>query len=90
MRKEQPLVSCLHHFDTTYHYPAVNLTSERHCTSKEKHHSSSDKSIIHRNVDDKQKTVFLLLGGILTLTSRDLRMLLSVVVQHFLSSETDE
>ena len=57
---------------------------------KEKHHFSSDKSIVHRNVDAKQKIVFLILEGILTSTSRDLRMLLSIVVQHFLSSETDE
>ena len=90
MGKKQPRVSCSHHFDTTYHYPAVNLTSEQHRTLKEKHHSSSDKSIVHRNVDDKQKIVFLLLEGILTSTSRDLRMLLSIVAQHFLSMEIDE
>ena len=80
MGKKEPPVSCSHHFDTTYHYPAVKLASKQHRTLKEKHHSSSDKSIVHQNVDDKQKIVFLLLRGILTSTSRNLRMLLSIVV----------
>ena len=61
MGKKLLRVSCSHHFDTTYHYPAVNLTSEQHRTLKEKHYSSSDKSIVHRNVDDKQKIIFLIL-----------------------------
>ena len=41
-----------------------------------------NKSIVHRNVDDKLKIVFLLLEGILTSTSRDLRILLSIVIHR--------
>ena len=41
-----------------------------------------NKSIVHWNVDDKLKIVFELLEGILTSTSRDLRMLLSIVIHR--------
>ena len=54
------------------------------------HHFSFDSNIIHRNVDDKQIIAFPLFVGILTSTSKSLRKLLSIIVQHLLSSETDE
>ena len=82
MGKKQLPVSCSHHFERTYHYPVVNLMTEQHRTLKEKHHSSSDKSIVHQNVDDKQKIVFILLEGILTSTSRDLRMQFLILVYN--------
>ena len=60
------------------------------CILKEWYHFSIVSNIVHQNVDDIQNIAFPLLVGILTSTSKSLRTLLSIVVQHLLSSETDE
>ena len=64
--------------------------SKKNRTLKERHHLSFVSNILHRNVDGKQNIAFPLLVGILTSTSKSSRKLLSIVVQHLLSSETDE
>ena len=51
---------------------------------------TSKLKIENRNVDDKHNIAFPLLVGILTSTSKSLRKLLSIVVQHLLSPTTDE
>ena len=63
---------------------------KKKCILIERHDSSFVSNIVHRNVDDKQNIAFPLLVRILTSTSKSLRKLLSIVVQHLLSLETDE
>ena len=61
---------------------------KRNRTLKGRHHYFFVSNIVHRNVDDKQNIAFPLFLGILTLNSKSSRKLLSIVVQHLLSTET--
>ena len=63
---------------------------QKNRTLKERRHFSFVSNIFNRNAESKQNIAFPLLVGILTLTSMSSRKLLSIVVQHLLSSETDE